>query len=89
MFLRRSGKACGNTLEVIPPCWRIGNACCRSYLMYMREEWVRVDKRSIVYRYIDCIITVPLLLIEFSPFLKSYIANSGAKESYMAILGFR
>ena len=62
---------------VIPSCWRIGNTCCRSS-PYV-HAWVvgMCSQEVVLYRYIDCIITVPLQMIEFNFILQRYIAISG------------
>merc|ERR1712118_515430 len=41
------------------------------HYMYMREYWVQVHKFPIVYRYVDCSITVPLQMTEFNLILKA------------------
>ena len=50
------------------------------HYMYMLEDWVQVRKSPVVYRYIDCTITVPL--IEFNLILK-------AAKAPISPMGFR
>ena len=48
------------------------------HYMYMRDVWVMTGESPTVYRYIDWLITVPLLMIEFYLILKAVgKANSG------------
>src|SRR5210317_1323332 len=39
------------------------------HYFYMRDVWVATGETPTVYRYIDCLITVPLLMVEFFPIL--------------------
>ena len=48
------------------------------HYMYMRDVWVQTGDSPTVYRYIDWLITVPLLMVEFYLILKAVgKANSG------------
>jgi bacteriorhodopsin len=48
------------------------------HYMYMRDVWVMTGESPTVYRYIDWLITVPLLMVEFYLILKAVgKANSG------------
>jgi len=46
---------------------------------YMRDFWVAEQATPIVYRYIDWLITVPLLMIEFYIILKAVGASVSAR----------
>jgi len=47
------------------------------HYFYMREVWVTTGDTPTVYRYIDWLITVPLLMIEFYLILRAITAVSG------------
>ena len=47
------------------------------HYFYMREVWVATGETPTVYRYIDWLITVPLLMIEFYLILRAITAVSG------------
>jgi len=47
------------------------------HYFYMRDVWVATGETPTVYRYIDWLITVPLLMIEFYIILKAVTAVSG------------
>ena len=53
---------------------------------YMRDYWVINQATPIVYRYIDWLITVPLLMIEFYIILKA-VGASVSSGSFMRLLG--
>merc|ERR1712029_138890 len=56
------------------------------HYMYMREYWVQVHK-SIVYRYVDWTITVPLQMIEFNLILKAAGKQTSSAMFYKLLLG--
>ena len=47
------------------------------HYFYMRDVWVMTGETPTVYRYIDSLITVPLLMIEFYLILRAITAVSG------------
>ena len=47
------------------------------HYFYMRDVWVMTGETPTVYRYIDWLITVPLLMIEFYLILRAITAVSG------------
>ncbi len=47
------------------------------HYFYMRDVWVMTSETPTVYRYIDWLITVPLLMIEFYLILRAITAVSG------------
>jgi sensory rhodopsin len=47
------------------------------HYFYMRDVWVETGETPLVYRYIDWLITVPLLMIEFYLILRAITAVSG------------
>ena len=53
---------------------------------YMRDYWVAEMQTPIVYRYIDWLITVPLLMIEFYIILKA-VGASVSSNSFWRLLG--
>ena len=53
---------------------------------YMRDYWVAEQSTPIVYRYIDWLITVPLLMIEFYIILKA-VGASVSNNSFWRLLG--
>merc|ERR1719174_15059 len=55
--------------------------------MYMREYWVQLHKSPVVYRYIDCSITVPLQMIEFNLILKAANAPVSADGFWKLLIG--
>ncbi len=54
---------------------------------YMRDFWVAQQSTPIVYRYIDWIITVPLLMIEFFIILKAVGAKVGVQSFLRLLIG--
>ena len=47
------------------------------HYFYMRDVWIATGETPTVYRYIDWLITVPLLMIEFYLILRAITAVSG------------
>ena len=54
---------------------------------YMRDFWVVEQATPIVYRYIDWLITVPLLMIEFYIILKAVGASVSAGSFWRLLIG--
>jgi len=54
---------------------------------YMRDYWVMEQATPIVYRYIDWLITVPLLMIEFYIILKAVGATVSANSFWRLLVG--
>ena len=54
---------------------------------YMRDFWVAEQATPIVYRYIDWLITVPLLMIEFYIILKAAGASVSAGSFWRLLVG--
>jgi bacteriorhodopsin len=54
---------------------------------YMRDYWVAEQATPIVYRYIDWLITVPLLMIEFYIILKAVGASVSAGSFWRLLIG--
>ena len=54
---------------------------------YMRDFWVAEQATPIVYRYIDWLITVPLLIIEFYIILKAVRASVSARSFWKLLVG--
>ena len=54
---------------------------------YMRDYWVSEQSTPIVYRYIDWLITVPLLMIEFYIILKAVGASVSANSFWRLLVG--
>ena len=54
---------------------------------YMRDFWVAEQATPIVYRYIDWLITVPLLMIEFYIILKAVGASVSAGSFWRLLIG--
>ena len=54
---------------------------------YMRDFWVAEQVTPIVYRYIDWLITVPLLMIEFYIILKAVGASVSAGSFWRLLVG--
>ena len=54
---------------------------------YMRDFWVAEQATPIVYRYIDWLITVPLLMIEFYIILKAVGASVSANSFWRLLIG--
>ena len=54
---------------------------------YMRDYWVSEQATPIVYRYIDWLITVPLLMIEFYIILKAVGASVSANSFWRLLVG--
>lgn len=54
---------------------------------YMRDFWVAEQTTPIVYRYIDWLITVPLLMIEFFIILRAVGANVGVQSFLRLLVG--
>ena len=69
----------------VAPAWRVSitvaglvTGIAFIHYMYMREVWIGTGESPTVYRYIDWLITVPLLMIEFYLVLAAVgKANSG------------
>merc|ERR1712061_795015 len=57
------------------------------HYMYMREHWVQVHGSPIVYRYVDCSITVTLQMIEFILILKAAGKKTSAAMFWRPLLG--
>ena len=53
----------------------------------MRDFWVAEQATPIVYRYIDWLITVPLLMIEFYIILKAVGASVSAGSFWRLLIG--
>ena len=53
---------------------------------YMRDHWVATQSSPVVYRYIDWLITVPLLMIEFFIILKA-VGATISTNSFWRVLG--
>ena len=56
----------------VPPGWRVSitvaglvTGIAFIHYIYMREVWIMTGESPTVYRYIDWLITVPLLMLEF------------------------
>ena len=56
----------------VPAGWRVSitvagliNGIAFIHYMYMRELWITTGELSIIYRYVDWLITTPLLMLEF------------------------
>jgi len=47
------------------------------HYFYMRDVWIETQASPLVYRYIDWLITVPLLMVEFYLILRAITAVSG------------
>ena len=54
---------------------------------YMRDFWVAEQATPIVYRYIDWLITVPLLMLEFYIILKAVGASVSAGSFWRLLIG--
>jgi len=54
---------------------------------YMRDYWVAEMQTPIVYRYIDWLITVPLLMIEFYIILKAVGASLSSNSFWRLLVG--
>jgi bacteriorhodopsin len=54
---------------------------------YMRDYWVSEQSTPIVYRYIDWLITVPLLMIEFYIILKAIGASVSSNSFWRLLVG--
>ena len=54
---------------------------------YMRDYWVAEMQTPIVYRYIDWLITVPLLMIEFYIILKAVGASVSSNSFWRLLVG--
>jgi len=54
---------------------------------YMRDYWVAEQSTPIVYRYIDWLITVPLLMIEFYIILKAVGASVSSSSFWRLLVG--
>ena len=54
---------------------------------YMRDYWVAEMQTPIVYRYIDWLITVPLLMIEFYIILKAVGASVSSNSFWRLLIG--
>jgi len=54
---------------------------------YMRDYWVSEQSTPIVYRYIDWLITVPLLMIEFYIILKAVGASVSTNSFWRLLVG--
>ncbi len=54
---------------------------------YMRDYWVSEQATPIVYRYIDWLITVPLLMIEFYIILKAVGASISSSSFWRLLVG--
>ena len=54
---------------------------------YMRDYWVSEQSTPIVYRYIDWLITVPLLMIEFYIILKAVGASVSSNSFWRLLVG--
>jgi len=54
---------------------------------YMRDYWVAEMQTPIVYRYIDWLITVPLLMIEFYIILKAIGASVSSNSFWRLLVG--
>lgn len=54
---------------------------------YMRDYWVAEQSTPIVYRYIDWLITVPLLMIEFYIILKAVGASVSNNSFWRLLIG--
>ena len=54
---------------------------------YMRDYWVATQSTPIVYRYIDWLITVPLLMIEFYIILKAVGASVSNNSFWRLLVG--
>merc|ERR1712046_567226 len=57
------------------------------HYMYMREYWVQLHKSTVVYRYIDWSITVPLQMIEFDLILKAAKAPNDGLRFWKLLIG--
>ena len=53
----------------------------------MRDHWVATQSSPVVYRYIDWLITVPLLMIEFYIILKAVGASVSAGSFWRLLIG--
>ena len=54
---------------------------------YMRDYWVATESSPVVYRYIDWLITVPLLMIEFFIILKAVGASISTNSFWRLLVG--
>ena len=54
---------------------------------YMRDYWVAEMQTPIVYRYIDWLITVPLLMIEFYIILKAVGVSVSSNSFWRLLVG--
>src|SRR5210317_2391129 len=68
----------------VPAGWRVSmtvaglvTGIAFVHYMYMRDVWVATGDTQTVYRYIDWLITVPLLMIEFYLILRAITNVSG------------
>ncbi len=57
------------------------------HYIYMRDYWVVNSASPVVYRYIDWLITVPLLMIEFYIILKAVGASVGSGSFVRLLVG--
>ena len=68
----------------VPAGWRVSitvaglvTGIAFIHYMYMREVWIMTGESPTVYRYIDWLITVPLLMVEFYIILRACTAVAG------------
>jgi len=67
--------------------WRLSMTVAGIHYYYMRDYWVAEQSTPIVYRYIDWLITVPLLMIEFYIILKAVGATVSTNSFWRLLVG--
>jgi len=78
----------------VPAGWRVSitvaglvTGIAFIHYMYMREVWIMTGESPTVYRYIDWLITVPLLMIEFFIILKAVGASVSTNSFWRLLVG--
>ena len=64
-------------MENIFNCFGLVTLVAAVHYFYMRDVWVGTGETPTVYRYIDWLITVPLLMVEFYIILRACTAVAG------------
>jgi bacteriorhodopsin len=77
----------------VPPQWRVSitvaglvTGIAFIHYMYMREVWIMTGESPTVYRYIDWLITVPLLMLEFY-FVLAAVGKANSGVFWRLLLG--
>ena len=78
----------------VPAGWRVSmtvaglvTGIAFVHYMYMRDVWIMTGDSPTVYRYIDWLITVPLLMIEFFIILKAVGAAVSTSSFWRLLIG--